>query len=201
MLRACLLACLPDVEPLVWQSEPTSLTLLNPLRSCACSQNPAEEMQQWKSQHVMAADLGHIDRVDGSIYAPEMNDLEIDVHRGQDPVTHQKIEKKPAPSAKAKTRGALLTGLRNGELEKAVDKMEADQAETERKAAVKAGAVKKTKGALITGLRNGELEKAVEKMEQDTAAEEASNGPKNGFNPRQSGMHADGSFTNPIGAD
>jgi hypothetical protein len=123
-------------------------------------------MQQWKSQHVMESDLGHIDRVDGSVFASEMNDLEIDVHRGQDPVTHQKIQ----PSAKSKTRGALLNGLRNGELEAAVDKMEADQAEAERREAVKAGAKKKTKGALLAGLRNGELEAAVDKMEADQAA-------------------------------
>lgn len=123
-------------------------------------------MQEWKSQHVMQSDLGHIDRVDGSVYAPEMNDFEIDQHRGQDVVTHQKIVQ---PSAKAKTRGALLAGLKNGELEKAVDKMESDQAEVERKAAVKAGAQKKTRGALLAGLKNGELEKAVEKMEEDTA--------------------------------
>ena len=34
------------------------------------------------------------------------------------------------PSAKAKTRGALLSGLRSGELHKAVDKMEAGRAAT-----------------------------------------------------------------------
>ena len=95
-----------------------------------------------------------------------MNDFEIDTHRGQDVVTHQKIVQ---PSAKAKTRGALLTGLRNGELEKAVDKMDAHTAEVERKAVVKAGAQKKTRGALLAGLKSGELEKAVEKMETDEA--------------------------------
>jgi hypothetical protein len=146
-------------------------------------------MQQWKSQHVMDSDLGHIDRVDGSVYAPEMNDLEIDIHRGQDPVTHQKIQ----PSAKSRTRGALLNGLRNGELEKAVDQMEADQAEAERKASVRAGAKQKTKGALLAGLRNGELEKAVDQMEADQATSSASR-----FNGRRSGMHADGSFSNPL---
>lgn len=124
--------------------------------SAGVAQNPAEKMQQWKSQHVMESDLGHIDRVDGSIFAPEMNDLEIDMHRGQDPVTHQKVQK-IQPSAKSRTRGALLSGL-----------------------------------------RNGELEKAVEKMERDTAAEPSSR--DSSFDGRRSGMHEDGTFTNPIGA-
>ena len=146
-------------------------------------------MQQWKSQHVMESDLGHIDRVDGSVFASEMNDLEIDVHRGQDPVTHQKIQ----PSAKSKTRGALLNGLRNGELEAAVDKMEADQAEAERREAVKAGAKKKTKGALLAGLRNGELEAAVDKMEADQAASSSFE-----IDGSRLGMRTDGSFANPL---
>ena len=70
-------------------------------------QNPAEMMQQWRAQHIAEQDLGHLDRVDGSIFATELNDMEIDQHRGQDVVTHRK---KRSAEAKDKTRGVLLDG-------------------------------------------------------------------------------------------
>jgi hypothetical protein len=91
----------------------------------------------------------------------------------------------PAPATdvgatKAKTRGALLGGLKSGALEAAVAKMEEDTAAEEEPApapapapATDVGATKaKTRGALLGGLKSGALEAAVAKMEEDTALEE-----------------------------
>ena len=74
---------------------------------------------------------------------------------------------------KAATKRALLTGLRNGNLERAVGKMEEDTAVEEGKEAAATETPKAaTKRALLAGLRNGNLERAVGKMEADTAVEE-----------------------------
>ena len=83
-------------------------------------------------------------------------------------------------ASKAKTRGDLLGGLRNGNLEAAVAKMEEDTAGEEEAPAPAPAAPKtdvaaskaKTRGALLAGLKNGNLQVAVEKMEADTAGEE-----------------------------
>lgn len=115
-------------------------------------QNPAEMMQQWRAQHVAEQDLGHLDRVDGSIFATELNDMEIDQHRGQDVVTHRKQR---SAEAKDKTRGVLLDGLRSGELERVVDKMDADQSLAEAEAAEK------------TRLKRLEATKEAEKKQQE----------------------------------
>jgi hypothetical protein len=81
-------------------------------------------------------------------------------------------------SARAKTRGALLAGLRSGKLAKAVDAMDEaggpegalalqnqETAETKALGNKPQSARSKTRGALLAGLRNGKLAKAVDAMD------------------------------------
>jgi hypothetical protein len=92
----------------------------------------------------------------------------------------QKKKKQQQPSARSKTRGALLAGLRSGKLAKAVDAMDDAGGPPETKgmqdkqqhpvlrdrAPESASSTRsKTRGALLAGLRSGKLAKAVDAMD------------------------------------